>query len=169
MSSNDTKLHSECRAREDSSKGNKESVKKYGDGQGRDFRRGAWAGARSHRQKHLHNLEKGGQLEYVQKYWTMGILVLIYKKADHMARKSYKPIKLLSHVRKVIERAISMMVNAQYNFDDSQLGFRRGTGTDTAISRHISNARTMKLGAVLDLRSAYHTVPRKKLHGVMKN
>lgn len=61
-----------------------------------------------------------------------------------------------------------MMVHAQYKMSENQLGFRQGMGTETAIVRHIKNARTMKLSAVLDLKSAYDTVPRDTLHTVLK-
>lgn len=61
-----------------------------------------------------------------------------------------------------------MMVNVKYRCSDSQRGFRQGTGTKTAFLRHFGNVVAMKLGAVLDLRSAYDTVGRKKLPRVMK-
>lgn len=111
---------------------------------------------------------KCGQAQYVVKAWTTAILVPIYKKGDRAAPRSYRPISLLSYVRKVIEAALAAHIRAEYTFEDCQLGFRLGTGTETAIMRHINNARRMAITVVLDLRSAYDTVPRKTLHSVLE-
>lgn len=78
-------------------------------------------------------------------------LVPIQKRCNRMTLRAYRPIVVLSHVRKVIERTIAMIVHAQYMMSDNQLGFRQRTGIETARLRHINNAITIKLSTVLDL------------------
>lgn len=81
---------------------------------------------------------------------------------------SYRPISLMSHVRKVTDAARAGMISREYKFKEQQLGFQEGVGTGTAIIRHIGNCETMEATAILDLKSAYDSVPRKKLWAVLK-
>lgn len=60
-----------------------------------------------------------------------------------------------------------MKIGRKYRFSDSQLRFRRGTGTEIAVVRHISNARELRVVAVIDLKSAYDAVPRETLQIVL--
>lgn len=114
------------------------------------------------------NWKKNRQLKYVPREWATGILVLIYKRGDRMTPQAYRPITLLSNVGKVIGRAAVRIVNAQHRVNDCQLHLRHGTCAETAILRHLSNPRTMKWAAVLDLKPAYDMVPWERLHTVMK-
>lgn len=70
---------------------------------------------------------------------------------------------MLSQVERVIEAAIAQAIPKTYKFSGSQLVFRTVTGTEMAIRRHISNSKTLKLAAFLDLTSAYDPVSRKLL------
>ena len=64
----------------------------------------------------------------------------------------------------MISSAIGMLIRAEYEFHLTQLGFRERTGTETAILRHAaSTADGFKYTAILDLKSAYDSVPREKL------
>lgn len=112
---------------------------------------------------------KCGQLKYILEDWRTAILVPIYKMRNPTQPQSYRPIALLSHVRKVIEAAIAMKIRRQYKFKDSQLGFQVDTGTERAVVRHISHARVMRIAAVLDLKSANDTVPRRTLQRVLES
>lgn len=69
--------------------------------------------------------------------WQTTILFLIYKKGGNTLSASYRTIDLLSHIRKIIDAAIALEVHRQYRFHDPALGFRPGTGTDTATVRHV--------------------------------
>lgn len=110
-----------------------------------------------------------GELKYMLNDWSRAILVPIYKTGERADPQSYRPIALLSHVRKVVEATIAKIIRRQYTFRDSQLGFRHGTGTETALVRHISNSRQLKETAVLDLKGAYDSVPRNRLCQTLKN
>lgn len=110
---------------------------------------------------------KRSEMKYILRDWATEVLVPIYKKGDRFEPSSYLPIALLSHNRKVIEAAMERLIRKNYTFNECQLGFRHGTGTEIAIVRHISNAESMETAAVLDLNSAYDMIPRKKLLQVM--
>lgn len=109
------------------------------------------------------------QVGHILEDWSTALLVPLFKKGDHTEPGSYRPIALLSHARKAIEAAIAMAIRKDYRFSDCQLGFRIGTGTETAIVRHIANAEKMGITAVLDLKSAYDSVPRDKLIATVKS
>ena len=95
--------------------------------------------------------------------WRTG-LVPIYKKGDSEIPSNYRPICLLSSLRKVIERALDKKMQAHYAPNVIQMGFQAKLGTEMAIAQTV---RAMKGGqkwtAVLDLKSAYDTVRRDLL------
>lgn len=74
----------------------------------------------------------------------------------------------MSHVRKEIESVIALMVRKIQKFRHGQLGFRQETGTETAMLRHISSSKQIGVAAVLDLNTAYDSVPGRKLFAVIK-
>lgn len=112
---------------------------------------------------------KCGVLKHIPNKWTEAVLVPLFKNGDKTSPEAYRPIVLLSHMRRVIDSATAMAIRREYKFRDCQLGFQHGTGTETAIVRHISNAEHMRVAAVLDLNSAYDSVSRDKLHGTLKS
>lgn len=103
------------------------------------------------------------QLKHNLLDWSTAVMVPLFKKGDPLAPESYRPIALLSHARKVIEAAIAVVIRQKYTFSDCQLGFRTGTNTETAIVGHMANCKHLRWTAVLDLKSAYDSVPRKVL------
>lgn len=105
-------------------------------------------------------------MKHVLNDWATALFVPIYKKGSRERPESYRLIALLSHVRKVVEAAIAAHIRKKYSFSEWQLGFRTGTGAETAIVRHIDNAIHMGLTAVPDLNAACNTVPRKGLYEV---
>ena len=96
--------------------------------------------------------------------WQTAQMVPIYKKEDKSDPANYRPIALLSHGRQMISSAIGSMIRKDYTFHSTQLGFREHAGTETAIVRHAYNHHAgYKFTAVLDLKSAYDSVPRGNL------
>lgn len=106
---------------------------------------------------------KCATLRYIPSMWSRAELVPVYKKGNTFDPMSYRPIALLSHGRKAIDAALALQIRREYNFHDSQLGFQRVTGTETAIIRHIQNAQRLRWTAILDLRQAYPSMPRERL------
>ena len=93
--------------------------------------------------------------------WRLAQMVPIYKRGEKSDPSSYRPIALLSHGRQMVSYAIGKMIRNDCQFHPTQLGFRERTGTETAIIRHAHSYESgYKFTAVLDLKSAYDSVPR---------
>ena len=105
-----------------------------------------------------------GILALKPKSWNEGTLIPLYKKGDPSLPAKYRPISLLSAVRKVSERTIANAVQTVFIPSSMQLGYQRKLGTEMAIVQAIA---TIKGGnawaAVVDLKAAYDSVPRDKL------
>lgn len=113
---------------------------------------------------------KCGNLEHVITEWQQGILVPIHKRGDKSQPKSYRPITLLSHARKVVEAGIMKSIGRQTKFDKTQTGFVNNMSTETALIRttkHIREGRHVI--SILDLANAYNEVPRDKLMDIVHN
>jgi hypothetical protein len=102
------------------------------------------------------------------KDWQVGIIVPVYKgKGDPMECNSYRPIKLLEHAMKVMERVMEKRLRAILNIDAMQRGFMPGRSTidaiftiRTLIERHLEKAKDIWT-AFVDLEKAYDRVPRE--------
>lgn len=103
------------------------------------------------------------RLRYVPREWKSALLVPLFKKGDAKDVRNYRPVALLSHLRKVGESAIATLTRKAHTFDEAQLGFQEGTGTETAVVRHVAAGGHMNYCAVLDLKGAYDQVPRQTL------
>lgn len=66
------------------------------------------------------------QMHYVPVDWRTAVLIPIYKKGAKSEPGSYRPIALLSHVRKVIEAAVAMPIREDYKFSSAQLASDHG-------------------------------------------
>ncbi len=96
--------------------------------------------------------------------WTKCTIVPVYKKGDATKPSNHRPIALLSHSRKVIEKSMDNSVRPEYDFDPVQLGFRRHQGTEIAILRAVPPPTLQDdYIAILDLKQAYPSVPKDKL------
>ena len=84
-----------------------------------------------------------------------------------MERGSYRGIKLLEHVMKVVERIFEHKIRQQVEIDDMQFGFMKGKRTTDAIfivSQMQENFRVKgkKLHlSLVDLEKAFDRVPDK--------
>ena len=95
-------------------------------------------------------------------------MVKVYKgKGDALACGSYRGIKLLEHVMKVLERVIEKRVRSKLFINDMQFGFRPGRGTTDAIlivrqvqERFLEKKRDLWM-AFVDLEKASDGVPRE--------
>lgn len=102
-----------------------------------------------------------GRLRALPTEWLRSIICPIYKKGAPDLPENYRPIALLSHVRKVLEKMLDARLRETYTFHRAQLGFRPCQGTEIAILRTLqSQSQGDALCAILDLKAAYPSVPR---------
>jgi len=100
--------------------------------------------------------------------WKKSWMVKVYKgKGDALECGSYRGIKLLDHVMKVLERVIENRVRSKVCINDMQFGFRSGRGTTDAIfivrqiqERFLEKKRDLWM-AFVDLEKAFDRVPRE--------
>jgi len=100
--------------------------------------------------------------------WRKSWMVKVYKgKGDALECGSYRGIKLLDHVMKVLERVIEKRVRSKVCINDMQFGFRPGRGTTDAIfivrqiqERFVEKKRDLWM-AFVDLEKAFDRVPRE--------
>jgi len=104
-----------------------------------------------------------GKIRTIPTDWLRAAMVPLYKKGDTSDPLNHRPIALLSHARKVIEKLLDADLRGEYDFHLTQLGFRRNQGTEVAILRATNTQDAANYIAVLDLKQAYPTVPRDKL------
>lgn len=103
---------------------------------------------------------KAGDLGYVPNILRSGIVVPLFKKGDAADPRNYRPITLLSVLRKSISKSIGLIFIQSYGFRPRQLVFLSGSNTETAIAMASKSLQQeFKRGTVLDLKSAYDLVP----------
>jgi Reverse transcriptase (RNA-dependent DNA polymerase)/Endonuclease/Exonuclease/phosphatase family len=100
--------------------------------------------------------------------WCKSWMVNVYKgKGDAMECGSYRGIKLLEHVMKILERVIECRVRNIVKIDEMQCGFMPGKGTTDAIfivrqlqEKHLAKNKDLWM-AFVDLEKAFDRVPRE--------
>ena len=113
----------------------------------------------------LNRIWKDGQLPLD---WRTGIIIPIYKgKGDPLDCNSYRPIKLLEHAMKVMERVIDRRLRQVVEISEMQRGFMPGRATTDAIfairtivEKHLDRNQDL-WAAFVDLEKAYDRVPRE--------
>jgi hypothetical protein len=107
--------------------------------------------------------------------WCKSWIVSIYKgKGDAMECGSYRGIKLLEHVMKVLERVLESRLRGKVKIDDMQFGFSGGKGTTDAIfivrqmqEKYLAVKKELWM-AFVDLEKAFDRVPREVLWWAMR-
>ena len=100
--------------------------------------------------------------------WCKSWMVNVYKgKGDAMECGSYRGIRLLEHVMKVLERIVEARVRRIVKIDDMQFGFMSGRGTTDAIfivrqlqEKYLAKKKDLWM-AFIDLEKAFDRVPRE--------
>ena len=100
--------------------------------------------------------------------WCKSWMVNVYKgKGDALVCGSYRGIKLLEHVMKVLERVIESRVRKKVQINDMQFGFMAGKGTTDAIfivrqlqEKYLAKKKDLWM-AFVDLEKAFDRVPRE--------
>lgn len=107
------------------------------------------------------------------------ITIPIYKNGDKTSPGNYRPISLISHISKIIEKAIKVRVmefleHTQF-FSKKQFGFRKQKSTQDAVYHTCSEIyasldRCEKVLALfLDLKKVFDTIPHLKLLEKLEN
>lgn len=105
-----------------------------------------------------------GMLAHVPSGLTQGYVIPLFKKGDATQPRNYRPITLLSHVRKIISIAVNIRLNRQYKFNINQYRFSPNCGTKMAtLQAHNLAVTGHKYLAVIDLKQAYPSVRRNIL------
>lgn len=105
-----------------------------------------------------------GKTNCMPKAWMKGTIIPLHKKGDTADPANYRPITLLSHARKVVEKALDIELREKYKPSSSQFGFQQGIGTEAAIVKtgeHIGKG--LAFSAFLDLKAAYDKATRDKI------
>ena len=100
--------------------------------------------------------------------WSKSWMANVYKgKGDAMECGSYRGIKMLEHVMKILERVIEVKVRAKVNIDSMQFGFMSGKSTTDAIfivrqlqEKYLAKKKQLWM-AFVDLEKAFDRVPRE--------
>jgi hypothetical protein len=108
--------------------------------------------------------------------WRKSWMTAVYKgKGDALDCSSYRGIKLLDHVMKVMERVLEARLRSQVVINDMQFGFREGRGTTDAIfivrqlqEKYLAKGRELWL-AFVDLEKAFDRVPRDVVWWALKS
>ena len=103
-------------------------------------------------------------------------MVNVYKgKGNALECSSYRGIKLLDHVLKVLERVLEARLRKTVKIDDMQFGFSPGKGTTDAIFI-VRQVEEKLLGkqkelwmAFVDLEKAFDRVPREVLWWALRH
>lgn len=114
--------------------------------------------------------EACGKASYMPQAWKRITLSPLFKKGPSDKPDSYRPIALLSHIRKLIEKALDGRLRRSYKFNIAQCGFIPRKSVETALLRaKWAHSKGLKNAAVLDLSAAYQAVVRSKLIHEIKN
>ena len=106
-----------------------------------------------------------GRLGKYPQDWNQWLLIPIWKyKGPQDQPSSYRPMCLLSHARKAIDGALTLVITEQLTPHPSQYGFRTDQTKDDALlfAEHTVTHAKCNV-AILDLKKAYDTVTRALL------
>lgn len=105
-----------------------------------------------------------GRLRHVPEIFQATALVPLLKFGDPTVPSNYRPIALVSHLRKILSATVNKLIMKAYRFHPDQFGFRPRSGTESATSQAATaNASGHNCLAVLDLKGAYDNVQRDAL------
>ena len=95
-------------------------------------------------------------------------------KGDALNRGSYRGLKLIEQVMKVLERVVEGLVRQRVEIDEMQCGFMSGRGTTDAIfivrqlqEKHLAANKPLYM-AFVDLEKAFDQVPRDVIWWAMR-
>lgn len=106
-----------------------------------------------------------GRLIMFPQHWSHGKFYPFKKRGDMSKPEKYRPLCLLSQIRKILDTAVLTMVNTMFTPTKAKFWFQRGISVEQAIitAEHNARQRGMSHIALLDLEKAYDRVDRRKL------
>jgi hypothetical protein len=111
-----------------------------------------------------------GQLASVPTLWRTVLLEPVYKKGPLLDLQPYRPIGLLSVLRRVIDSALDTQLRGRVSHHPAQFGFRRNLRVEQALLRlQRAYMEGPTVTVLLDLRRAYDSVPRTVLLELVSN
>lgn len=101
-----------------------------------------------------------GKTGQVPLEWLKGTILPLYKgKGEQNIPANSRPLCILSHVRKLIEKAVISEMDRSFVTDRSQYGFQQGIQvTQAALSVLVAIKKEVECVVVLDLSKAYDNV-----------
>src|SRR3989442_14280020 len=119
---------------------------------------------------------EGGRSGVVPVDWRRSWMVNVYKgKGNALECSSYRGIKLLEHVLKVLERGIEARLRKNVKIDEMQFGFSPGKGTTDAIfivrqvqEKFLGKQKELWM-AFVDLEKAFDRVPHEVLWWALRH
>ena len=107
--------------------------------------------------------------------WKTSVIVSIFEGKGHvMSCGSYRGVKLLEHVMKIVERVLERRIRTLVNLNEMQFGFMPGKGTVGAIfivrrMQEEYQKKDKKLYmCFVDIEKAFDGVPRKVMEWAMR-
>ncbi len=109
-------------------------------------------------------------LSYVPAAWKLARVIFLPKagKADYGDPRSFRPITLASFILKTLERLVQWQLESTelrlLPLHDNQYGFRKGRGTEQAISKTLATLEKLKaarrptIAVFLDIKGAFDNV-----------
>lgn len=111
-----------------------------------------------------------GRTRVFPEQWSRGTICPLLKKGLQSDPDNYRPVLLLSHIRKTVDTAVLTNINEQFTPSSSQFGFQSGITLAQALLQEEENAKGgMTLTAILDLEKAYDKVDLNLLLDVTAN
>ena len=109
-------------------------------------------------------------LNYMPRVLRSGLYAPLFKKDDPSIPSSYRPIMLISTLRKVISSSLLKNFAKHYRHHVRQYGYRLATNTELDVA-HVAGLmdKGFKYVAMLDLKKAFDMVPRDRLFTLLES
>lgn len=106
-----------------------------------------------------------GRTKIVPTDWLRGIVVPLFKgKGEQANPRNSRPLTILSHIRRVTEKAVVLELEKAITTDKSQFGFQAGLQVaQAALSVLAALKTTARFIAVIDLTKAYDSIVKALL------
>lgn len=100
-----------------------------------------------------------GRAKVYRNDWSIGLMTPIYEKGDKGLAQNYRPLCMLSVVRKLLEAAITRRITRDVQINPRQFGFQRGLSSlKTLVDVNAQVKVCLEKIATLDLSNAYDKV-----------